>query len=105
MDFLTANTKRLLDSHNNGNFITPAGKDVVVIGGGDTGTDCVGTSIRHGCQSLVQVEILPKPPLERAADNPWPEWPEGLQDGLRPGGSRRKVWRRPAGISDDRHQI
>jgi glutamate synthase (NADPH/NADH) small chain len=53
-----------------------AGKDVVVIGGGDTGTDCVGTSLRHGCKSLVQIEILPKPPLERAADNPWPEWPK-----------------------------
>jgi glutamate synthase (NADPH/NADH) small chain len=52
------------------------GKDVVVIGGGDTGTDCVGTSMRHGCKSLTQIEILPKPPLERAADNPWPEWPK-----------------------------
>ena len=66
MDFLTANTKAVLDSHKNGNFIDAAGKDVVVIGGGDTGTDCVGTSMRHGCQSLVQVEILPQPPLERA---------------------------------------
>ena len=56
--------------------LTPTGKDVVVIGGGDTGTDCVGTSMRHGCKSLVQVEILPKPPLERAKDNPWPEWPK-----------------------------
>jgi glutamate synthase (NADPH/NADH) small chain len=76
MDFLTANTKAVLDSHKNGNFIDAAGRDVVVIGGGDTGTDCVGTSIRHGCKSLVQVEILPKPPLERAKDNPWPEWPK-----------------------------
>ena len=76
MDFLTANTKAVLDGHQNGNFIDAAGKDVVVIGGGDTGTDCVGTSIRHGCTSLVQVEILPKPPLERAKDNPWPEWPK-----------------------------
>jgi glutamate synthase (NADPH/NADH) small chain len=76
MDFLTANTKSILDSHKNGNFISADGKDVVVIGGGDTGTDCVGTSIRHGCKSLVQVEILPKPPLERAKDNPWPEWPK-----------------------------
>jgi glutamate synthase (NADPH/NADH) small chain len=56
--------------------ILGAGKDVVVIGGGDTGTDCVGTSMRHGCKSLLQIEILPKPPLERAADNPWPEWPK-----------------------------
>ena len=52
------------------------GKDVVVIGGGDTGTDCVGSAIRQGCKSVVQIEILPKPPLERAADNPWPEWPK-----------------------------
>jgi len=76
MDFLTANTRSLLDGHQNGDFITAEGKDIVVIGGGDTGTDCVGTSVRHGCQSLVQVEILPQPPLERAQDNPWPEWPK-----------------------------
>jgi glutamate synthase (NADPH/NADH) small chain len=76
MDFLTANTKSILDGHKNGNFIFAENKDVVVIGGGDTGTDCVGTSMRHGCKSLVQVEILPQPPLERARDNPWPEWPK-----------------------------
>src|SRR2546426_8170175 len=76
MDFLTANTKSLLDGHRNGDFISAAGKDVVIIGGGDTGTDCVGTSMRHGCRSLAQIEILPKPPLDRAADNPWPEWPK-----------------------------
>ncbi len=76
MDFLTANTKSILDGHKNGSFIDATAKDVVVIGGGDTGTDCVGTAIRHGCKSLVQVEILPKPPLERAQDNPWPEWPK-----------------------------
>jgi glutamate synthase (NADPH/NADH) small chain len=76
MDFLTANTRALLDRHKNGNFINAEGKDVVVIGGGDTGTDCVGTSMRHGCNSLVQIEILPKPPLERANGNPWPEWPK-----------------------------
>jgi glutamate synthase (NADPH/NADH) small chain len=76
MDFLTANTRSLLDGKQNGSFISAEGKDVVIIGGGDTGTDCVGTSVRHGCKSLVQVEILPKPPLERAQDNPWPEWPK-----------------------------
>jgi glutamate synthase (NADPH/NADH) small chain len=65
-----------LDQHKNGNFIDATDKDVVVIGGGDTGTDCVGTSMRHGCKSLVQVEIMEKPPLERAANNPWPEWPK-----------------------------
>jgi glutamate synthase (NADPH/NADH) small chain len=74
MDFLTANMKALLDGSND--FISAQDKDVVIIGGGDTGTDCVGTSIRHGCRSLVQLEIMPKPPQERAADNPWPEWPK-----------------------------
>jgi glutamate synthase (NADPH/NADH) small chain len=48
----------------------------MIIGGGDTGTDCVGTAMRHGCRSLIQLEILPKPPLQRASDNPWPEWPK-----------------------------
>lgn len=79
MEFLTANTKNLLDGTKPGTNITAAGKNVVVIGGGDTGTDCVGTSLRHGCQSIVQVEILPQPPLERAKDNPWPEWPKTLK--------------------------
>jgi len=75
MEFLTANTKAVLG--NNGKSpILATGKDVVVIGGGDTGTDCVGTAMRHGCKSLLQIEILPRPPLERAADNPWPEWPK-----------------------------
>ncbi|HUI06496.1 MAG TPA: glutamate synthase subunit beta [Verrucomicrobiae bacterium] len=76
MEFLTANTKSLLDRQQNGSFISAEGKEVIVIGGGDTGTDCVGTALRHGCRSLVQVEILPQPPRERAANNPWPEWPK-----------------------------
>lgn len=76
MEFLSSNTKAVLDRHKNGSFISAEGKDVVIIGGGDTGTDCVGTSIRHGCNSLVQLEIMPKPPLARAANNPWPEWPK-----------------------------
>jgi glutamate synthase (NADPH/NADH) small chain len=76
MEFLTTNTKSLLDGKRNGNFIDASGKDVIVIGGGDTGTDCVGTSMRHGCNSIVQIEILPKPPMDRQADNPWPEWPK-----------------------------
>ena len=58
------------------NPLSAKGKHVVVIGGGDTGTDCVGTSLRHGCKSVIQLEIMPKPPMERAADNPWPEWPK-----------------------------
>jgi len=76
MEFLTANTQSVLSGHRNGDFISAEGKDVMVIGGGDTGTDCVGTSMRHGCKSLVQIEILAKSPLQRAANNPWPEWPK-----------------------------
>jgi glutamate synthase (NADPH/NADH) small chain len=76
MDFLTANTKAVLDKTSDGGFISAEGKDVVIIGGGDTGTDCVGTSLRHGCKSVTQLEIMPKPPLDRAANNPWPEWPK-----------------------------
>ena len=77
MDFLQKNTKSLLDSnHEDGEFINAHDKDVIVIGGGDTGTDCVATSLRHGCKSIRQLEILAKPPLERAADNPWPEFPK-----------------------------
>ena len=76
MEFLTANTKSLLDSNlEDGNYISAKDKDVIVIGGGDTGTDCIGTSLRHGCKSLVNFELLPRPPAERAPDNPWPLWP------------------------------
>lgn len=74
MEFLHANTKSILD-HTTAP-ISAHDKDVIVIGGGDTGTDCVGTAMRHGCRSLVQFEILPKPPDERAPDNPWPHWPK-----------------------------
>ena len=78
MEFLTANTRYQLDHGFDGTnpALNASGKDVVVIGGGDTGTDCVGTSLRHGCKSVIQLEIMPQPPLERAADNPWPEWPK-----------------------------
>jgi glutamate synthase (NADPH/NADH) small chain len=76
MEFLQANTKALLDGSRAADFISAQDKDVMVIGGGDTGTDCVGTALRHGCRSLVQLEILPCPPMERASDNPWPEWPK-----------------------------
>lgn len=80
VDFLRANTKSLLDSNlSDGNFISAKDKNVIVIGGGDTGTDCVGTSLRHGCKSLVQFEIMNKPPLERADNNPWPQWPRILK--------------------------
>jgi glutamate synthase (NADPH/NADH) small chain len=77
MEFLHANTKSLLDgTHEDGRYISAKDRDVVVIGGGDTGTDCVGTSMRHGCRSLLQFEILPMPPVARAPDNPWPQWPK-----------------------------
>jgi glutamate synthase (NADPH/NADH) small chain len=77
MEFLHKNTKSLLDSqHADADYLSAQHKDVIVIGGGDTGTDCVGTSMRHGCKSLIQFEILPKPPDERALDNPWPQWPK-----------------------------
>ena len=77
MEFLLKSCKSLLDSNfEDGRFISAKDKHVVVIGGGDTGTDCVGTSLRHGCKSLVQFEIMPRPPDERADDNPWPQWPK-----------------------------
>ena len=76
MEFLTTNTASLLDSkHADGKFISAAGKRVVVVGGGDTGCDCIGTSLRHGCTQLVNFELMDKPPEDRAADNPWPQWP------------------------------
>jgi glutamate synthase (NADPH/NADH) small chain len=77
MEFLHANTKSLLDSnHEDGAYLSARGKDVIVIGGGDTGTDCVGTALRHGCRSILQLEIVPMPPMQRAPDNPWPQWPK-----------------------------
>ena len=76
MEFLLKNTKSLLDSNlEDGNYISAKDKNVIVIGGGDTGTDCIGTSLRHDCKSLVNFEIMPKPPPDRVPDNPWPTWP------------------------------
>ncbi len=80
MDFLTANTKSLLDSaFSDGKRIDAKGKKVIVIGGGDTGNDCIGTSIRHGCASVVNFELLPMPPAERTVDMPWPTFPRTLK--------------------------
>jgi glutamate synthase (NADPH/NADH) small chain len=76
MEYLAASTRALLDGGPESSPIQARGKDVVVIGGGDTGTDCVGTALRQGCRSLLQIEIMARPPVERAADNPWPEWPK-----------------------------
>ncbi len=78
VDFLTSTTKCLWANNMklvDGQYISAKGKDVIIIGGGDTGNDCVGTSIRHGCKSVTQLEMMPKAPDERAETNPWPQWP------------------------------
>ncbi|MBM3846360.1 MAG: glutamate synthase subunit beta [Verrucomicrobia bacterium] len=113
MDFLTANTKAVVSGSPDASFINAEGKDVIVIGGGDTGTDCVGTSLRHKCRSLVQVEILPKPPMERAKDNPWPEWPKvyrmdyGQEEAAARFGADPRIYLTTAKrfISDDKGQV
>jgi len=80
VDFLKANTKSLLDSNlADDNYISSKDKDVVVIGGGDTGTDCAATAIRHQCKSIVQLEIMPELPSGRGSDNPWPQFPRVLK--------------------------
>lgn len=83
MEFLTKNQKRLmmtvdgkLESGWDRSFVTAEGKDVIVVGGGDTGTDCIGTSMRHRCKSIVNFELMPRPPNDRAPHNPWPQWPK-----------------------------
>lgn len=77
LDFLKATTKSLINSNlSDGYYISAKYKNVIVIGGGDTGNDCVGTAIRHGCKSVIQLEMMPKLPDNRADDNPWPEWPK-----------------------------
>ncbi|GAA5893643.1 glutamate synthase (NADH) [Sporobolomyces salmoneus] len=77
MEFLQMNTRSLLDSqHEDGNYLSAKGKNVIVIGGGDTGNDCIGTSLRHGAKSITNFELLPQPPSARANDNPWPQWPK-----------------------------
>ena len=77
VDFLTSTTKSLLNSNlEDGNYISAKDKNVIIIGGGDTGNDCVGTSIRLGAKSVTQIEMMPKAPDHRAANNPWPEWPK-----------------------------
>ncbi len=80
VDYLKATTKSFLDSgFKDGNYISAKGKNVLVIGGGDTGNDCVGTAIRQGAKNVVQLEMMPKPPTQRAEDNAWPEWPRVLK--------------------------
>ncbi len=80
VDFLASTTRSFLDSAmKDKKFISAKGKRVVIIGGGDTGNDCVGTCIRHGASSVIQLEMMPKPSGERAEDNPWPQWPKVLK--------------------------
>lgn len=76
VDFLKSNTKALLDNGlEDGTYISAKDKNVIVIGGGDTGNDCVGTCVRHGAKSILQLEMMPKLPDTRAENNPWPQWP------------------------------
>ena len=76
MEYLTVNTKSLLDTgRGDSSALSAKGKDVIVIGGGDTGTDCIGTALRQGAKSIVNFELMGKPPVDRADDNPWPLWP------------------------------
>ena len=80
VDFLRATTKSLLDSNlSDGAYISAKNKRVLVIGGGDTGNDCVGTALRHGCTSVIQLEMMPEPPKQRMENNPWPQWPKVLK--------------------------
>lgn len=87
VDFLTQTTKALMQCQDksaqtlskHGGFIDAKGKNVVIVGGGDTGNDCIGTVIRHGAKSVTALEMMPKPPVTRAASNPWPEWPKVLK--------------------------
>lgn len=80
VDFLTSTTKALLDNFlEEGTYISAKDKNVIVLGGGDTGNDCVGTAIRHGAKSVIQLEMMPKPPEERLDSNPWPQWPKTLK--------------------------
>ena len=82
VDFLKSTTKSLWANEmqlKDGEYISAKGRKVMVIGGGDTGNDCVGTSMRHGAKSVLQLEMMPKPSVERLPSNPWPEWPKVLK--------------------------
>lgn len=112
VDFLTANTKCLFGSVNLSGFVSAKGKDVIIIGGGDTGADCVATALRHGCRSVAQFEIVPRPPLARTANNPWPEWPKvqkndyGQEEAVAVFGADPRIYsintKKMAGGKDDR---
>jgi len=95
-EFLTPNTRSLMDSNlEDGKFLSAKDKDVIVIGGGDTGTDCIGTSLRHGCRSLINFELLPEPPQQRASSNPWPFWPRILRTDYGHSESKEKYGKDP----------
>lgn len=79
VDYLSSAVKHLPDADEDGSVISAKDRDVVIVGGGDTGNDCAGTAVRQGCKTLVQIEMMPKPPLSRLPDNPWPEWPKVLK--------------------------
>ncbi len=80
VDYLKTTTKSLLNSQfKDKRYVSAKGKNVLVIGGGDTGNDCVGTAIRQGCKNIIQLEMMPKPPACREESNPWPEWPKILK--------------------------
>ncbi|MGI6002637.1 MAG: glutamate synthase subunit beta [Lachnospiraceae bacterium] len=91
VDFLSGVTKSLLNSNlKDSRYIPVRNKDVVIVGGGDTGNDCIGTVIRLGCRSVTAIEMMPKPPAERAEDNPWPEWPKTLKTDY---GHQEAIWK------------
>jgi NADPH-dependent glutamate synthase beta subunit-like oxidoreductase len=93
MDYLTAQNRRVAgDTIPPGTDISAAGRTVVVVGGGDTGADCVGTARRQGAVSITQIEILPEPPRERPTDNPWPSWPQILRTGTSHDEGCTRIW-------------
>ena len=104
VDFLSDATRRLTGEEIHG-APTAEGKNVIIVGGGDTGNDCVGTSIRQGCKSVLQLEMMPKSPDERAANNPWPQWPRVCQNRLRSAGSHRPLRSRPENLHHNRQRI
>ncbi len=98
VDFLKSTTKSLIDNNLESGYISAKDKNVIVLGGGDTGNDCVGTCVRHGAKSVVQLEMMPKAPSKRLASNPWPEWPKvssvdyGQEEAIEKFGSDPRVY-------------
>jgi len=108
MEYLTAQNRRSEgDELAPGEHISAAGKDVVIIGGGDTGADCLGTALRQGAAAVRQLELLPRPPDSRAADNPWPQWPQifRVSTAHEEGGERLFAVSTERFIGDDRGRV